>query len=300
MSWTSRLDTDGRSRESGSKLALDSRQPATGPGSDNRRVSIATAAALPADEPEPDFRTIADLPFHVMGRFPKATLVGRCRNGGIDWLSSKEFFERVRDLSLGLSALGIGAGDRVVLLSESRPEWLLADLAILTAGGVTVPIYPTLSAEQGRYILQDSAAKAAIVSTRAQLEKIQEVRHQLPSIAAVALIDGWEPSDSPSVISLDAIAERGHERMTGEWGAAKEFRDAHETHPAGRPRDDHLHVGDDGRAEGRDAVARQPRLECPGGRRRAAVVAGGRRAVVPAAQPRVRADGRRTSTSSPA
>ncbi len=189
-------------------------------------MSIATAAALPADEPEPDFRTIADLPFHVMGRFPRATLVGRCRNGGIDWMSSKEFFERVRDLSLGLSALGVGAGDRVVLMSESRPEWLLADLAILTAGGVTVPIYPTLSAAQGRYILQDSAAKAAIVSTRAQLEKIQEVRHQLPSIAAVALIDGWEPSDSPSVISLDAIAERGHQRMTGEWGAAKEFRDA--------------------------------------------------------------------------
>ena len=110
--------------------------------------------------------TIADLPFHAMGRFPKDRLIGRCRNGGIDFLSSKEFFERVRDVSLGLTALGIGAGDRVVLLAESRPEWLIADLAILTAGGVTVPIYSTLPAQQARYILNDAGARAAIVSTR--------------------------------------------------------------------------------------------------------------------------------------
>ncbi|HEY7500676.1 MAG TPA: long-chain fatty acid--CoA ligase [Vicinamibacterales bacterium] len=190
-------------------------------------MATSTAAALSADQvPETDVRTIADLPFHVMGRFPKPELVGRCRKGGIDWISSKEFFERVRDLSLGLSALGVAPGDRVVIMAESRPEWLLADLAILTAGAVTVPIYPTLSAAQARYILQDCAAKAAIVSTRSQLEKIQEVRHQLPTIAAVALMDGWQASDSPSVVSLESIAERGHQRMTGEWGAGKEFRDS--------------------------------------------------------------------------
>jgi long-chain acyl-CoA synthetase len=191
-------------------------------------VSTTTAAAeTPTDQlPAADFRTIADLPFHVMGRFPKPMLVGRCRNGGIDGMSSKQVFERVRDLSLGLGALGIRAGDRVVIMAESRPEWLLADLAILSVGGVTVPIYPTLSAIQARYILQDSAARAVIVSTRAQLEKIQEVRPQLPSIDVVALMDGWQTSDSPSVISLESIAERGHHRMSAEWGAGKEFKDA--------------------------------------------------------------------------
>jgi long-chain acyl-CoA synthetase len=189
-------------------------------------VATTAAAAYPAEQPEVDFRTIADLPFHVMGRFPKPRLMGRCGNAGVAWLSSKEFFERVRDFSLGLGALGIGPGDRVVIMAESRPEWMMTDLAILTAGGVTVPIYPTLSAVQARYILHDCGAKAAIVSTRAQLEKIQEVRHQLPNIAAVALMDGWQPTDSPSVISLESIAERGHKRMTSEWGAGKEFRDA--------------------------------------------------------------------------
>ncbi len=191
----------------------------------NRPVMSTAPATRPDADPDVDVETIADLPFHMSGRFPNPKLIGRCRPDEIVWLSSKDIFERVRDLSLGLSALGIGAGDRVAIISESRPEWLIADLAILTAGAATVPIYPTLSAAPARYILHDSSAKAAIVSTRYQLEKIQEVRHQVPSLNAVVLMDGWTAADSPSVISLDSVAERGHARLTGEWGAAKEFSD---------------------------------------------------------------------------
>jgi long-chain acyl-CoA synthetase len=205
-----------------------------------------TAAALP--EPAPDVRTIADLPFHIMGRFAKPALVGRCRSNGISWFSSKEVFERIRDLSLGFSALGIAKGDRVALISESRPEWLFVDLAVLTAGGVLVPIYPTLSAGQIRYILDDSGARVAVVSSRLQLEKLQEIRHQLPALEAIVAMDppslgmgnqppssggqappslgaGSQP-DSPSHLGLEAVAERGHARMTGEWGVGREFRDA--------------------------------------------------------------------------
>ena len=91
----------------------------------------------------------------------------RWRSGGagdavIEGVSSKEAFERVRDLSLGLGALGMAAGDRVAILAESRPEWILSDLAVLAAGAVTVPIYPTLAASQVRYILQDSGARLAV------------------------------------------------------------------------------------------------------------------------------------------
>jgi long-chain acyl-CoA synthetase len=188
-------------------------------------VTTPATASPPDDAPEVDVDTIADLPFHVTGRFQNPRLIGRCRGDGIDALSSKEFFECIRDLSLGLCALGVGPGDRVAIVSESRPEWLMADLAILSGGAVTVPIYPTLSSVQARYILQDAGAKAAIVSTRSQLEKIQDVRHKLPALEAVILIDGWAPGDSPSVVSLETVAERGHARLTGEWGAGKEFRD---------------------------------------------------------------------------
>jgi long-chain acyl-CoA synthetase len=185
-----------------------------------------TATASRADEePDVDVETLASLPFHITGRFQNPAMIGRCRADGIDSLSSKEIFERIRDVSLGLGALGVASGDRVAIVSESRPDWVIADLAVMSAGAVTVPVYPTLSSAQVRYILNDAGAKAAIVSTRLQLEKIQEVRHKLPSLEAVILMDGWQPSDSPSVISLEAVADRGHARLTGEWGAGREFRD---------------------------------------------------------------------------
>jgi len=181
-------------------------------------------------EIDADVNTIADLPFHAAGRFPKPVAIGRCRGDQIVEISSKEMLERIRDLSLGLRAGGVNRGDRVALISESRPEWLLCDLAILAAGAVTVPIYPTLSAAQARYVLDDSGARLAIVSTRPQLEKVQEVRHQLPALETVALMDGGgAAADTTSVLSLDAVESRGHARMTGEWGAAKEFRDAART-----------------------------------------------------------------------
>jgi long-chain acyl-CoA synthetase len=160
-----------------------------------------------------------------MGRFPKALLVGRCRGEQIEGLSSKEVFEQVRDLSLGLSALGVGAGDRVAILSESRPEWLLTDLAVVTAGGVTVPVYPTLSAAQARYIFQNCAAKVVVVSTRLQLEKIQDIRHLLPSLESVVVIEETAASSGASVLTLADVAARGHRRMAVEWGAGREFRD---------------------------------------------------------------------------
>jgi long-chain acyl-CoA synthetase len=176
-------------------------------------------------EPSIDVRTIADLPFHIMGRVPKPLAMGRCRGTEIDGLSSKELFERVRDLSLGLGALGMSRGDRVAIVSESRPEWIISDLAVLSAGAVLAPIYPTLSASQARYILQDSGARLAIVSTAAQLEKVQEIRHLLPSLEAV-IVMAPELASGPSVLSLDEVERRGHARMTAEWGAAKEFREA--------------------------------------------------------------------------
>ncbi len=185
---------------------------------------------LPDAEIEPDVQTLADLPFHIMGRHPGPLCVGRCRGDEVVGLSSQELFERVRDLALGLGALGMARGDRVAIVSESRPEWVLSDLAVLAGGGVSVPIYPTLSSAQARYILQDCGARLAIVSGRPLLEKIQEIRHLLPALEAVVVMD--TEAAHASVLSLADVEARGHARMTAEWGAARAFRDsAHEIGP---------------------------------------------------------------------
>ena len=159
-----------------------------------------------------------------MGRFPKPMMLGRCQDGAIIGLSTQDVFQRIRELSLGLLSFGVASGDRVAIMSESRPEWVLSDMAILVQGAVTVPIYPTLTAPQARYILADCGAKLVIVSTRQQAEKIQQIRHLVPELEAVFVMDG-ESDPHASVFSLDDLAKRGQTQINAEWGTGKAFRE---------------------------------------------------------------------------
>jgi long-chain acyl-CoA synthetase len=182
---------------------------------------MADASALPA--------TIAALPFFTSGRFPRPDLIGRCQDGEVTYLGGREFLDQVRDFGLGLSALGMARDDRVALLSESRPEWLVADFAILTAGAVCVPIYPTLSAEQVAFILADSAATLAVVSNTTQLAKILAAAPSLPGLRAVVLFDpAVDPiaTAHPAVSTLADVTARGHQRLLDSWGVARAFHDA--------------------------------------------------------------------------
>jgi long-chain acyl-CoA synthetase len=140
--------------------------------------------------------------------------------------SGRELIERVREIGLGLQDLGLQPGDRVLLLAESRPEWLLVDFAILASGAVTVPVYPTLAAEQVAFIARDSGAVVACVSTDVQLQKLLSVAASLPALRAVVLSQGPKPSAAPvAVHSLDEVADRGHQAIRAGWGVAREFHD---------------------------------------------------------------------------
>jgi long-chain acyl-CoA synthetase len=101
-----------------------------------------------------------------------------------------EFAGQVRDLAAGFIGAGIGPGDRVALMSRTRYEWTLLDYAILSAGAVTVPIYPTSSSEQVEWILADSGAVAAVVETGEHAGKVAAVRPALPALARVWQLDG--------------------------------------------------------------------------------------------------------------
>jgi long-chain acyl-CoA synthetase len=174
--------------------------------------------------------TIAQLPFFASGRYPKSDLLGRCRDGRIEPISGRDLVERVRDLSLGLSAIGMTRGDRVALLSESRPEWLLVDFAILAAGAVTTPVYPTLSTDQTAFILRDSGATIAVASNETQFAKLLAIAPQLPSLRAIVVIDAPEASTLPRVgdiepLTLADVASRGHRRILDGWGVGREFHD---------------------------------------------------------------------------
>src|SRR5919109_3373294 len=96
----------------------------------------------------------------------------------VKWIpiSARELYRDAVGISRALTSWGIRKGDRIAILSENRPEWATAEFGTLLIGGVVVPIYSTLTAEQSAFMLADSAARVAFVSTVDQLKKMQAVQ----------------------------------------------------------------------------------------------------------------------------
>ena len=179
-----------------------------------------------------ELKTLAALPFHFVGRHPKPALMRRCRGDAVEELSTQELFDRIRDFSLGLGALGVGPGDRVAILSDSRPEWVIADLAALTAGAVTAPIYPTLPEAQVRYILADSGARVVVVADETQAGKVRAVWDELPALSAMVIMDpaaeaaaGEASVSGHEELSLAEATDRGHRRLMTEDGLGREYKE---------------------------------------------------------------------------
>ena len=173
----------------------------------------------------PLIRTLADLPFHVAGRFPKPALICRCVGDRIVERSSREVFDEIRDLSLGLEDLGVRAGDRVAIQADSRPEWTIVDLATLTAGAVTVPVYATLPAGQVGYILADSGARVVVVEDEGQAAKVREERHRLPELETVIVMDPRPEGLQAGERSLAEVVDRGHRRLMNENGLGRLYKE---------------------------------------------------------------------------
>jgi long-chain acyl-CoA synthetase len=135
------------------------------------------------------------------------------------------FVERVKNVALGLASLGVRPGDRIALLSENRPEWSIADLAILSLGAINVPIYTTQALEQIEYILSDSGARGIFISTR------RLYKHALPVFAKRPLehVIFFEPDVAEDVehgIALDELEQRGRALAEQRPGAFEAYLQA--------------------------------------------------------------------------
>ncbi len=133
---------------------------------------------------------------------PTSPAYKRKENGQWQTYTWKSYFENVKNLAAGLQSLGVKKGDRVALLSVSRSEWALSDIAILSLGAVTVPIYPSNTSEDVQYVLTDSEAKVVIVENETQFEKIKNFK-SLEHIVSI------EKLPHSKVISLDELGKRG-------------------------------------------------------------------------------------------
>ena len=154
------------------------------------------AVGAPAESrggPRPAPGTLTQLFFDAAERYDRRDALQVKVNGAYQPISHRTVVERVRHVALGLQELGLTRGDRVAILSENRPEWAIADFGCLTAGLTDVPVYPTLPAEQVRYVIADSGARIVLASTAEQAAKVAAVRAELPAVTHVVTFAAEKP-----------------------------------------------------------------------------------------------------------
>jgi len=134
------------------------------------------------------------------------------RHGTWESLTFGEVWSRVSELARGLIDLGIGVGDRVAILANTRVEFTIVDLAVNAAGGIAVPVYPSNSPDECEWVVGDSGATVVVCENTGQVAKIAEVRKGLPAVEHIVVIDG--PVDD--TLGIDELAERGRARDESE------------------------------------------------------------------------------------
>ena len=163
-------------------------------------------------------RTLVDVFFASVGHDVQRHVMFK---RGSEWqiISSRQLYGYVARLARTLREWGIQKGDRVAILSENRPEWMIADFACVSSGIIDVPIYATLTAEQTLYLLQNSRARVVFVSTLEQLRKVQSIQAKtslekivvMDDVAELNVIPMWPLINSASTEPDHDFDQRAHQ-----------------------------------------------------------------------------------------
>jgi long-chain acyl-CoA synthetase len=165
-------------------------------------------------------KTIADLLTLAAERYADKPMVRH--KAGDEWkdVSFAEAGEISSEIARGLLGLGLEKGERVSLLSDTRPEWTYSSLAISAAGGVVVPIYPTNSPEECEWVAGNSESVGIVCSDASQIAKIRQVRANLPNLKWIVVIDA--AGEIGDAITLDDLRAQGRERDVAELEARRD------------------------------------------------------------------------------
>ncbi len=127
-------------------------------------------------------KRIFDIIRYQASEYPKADCLTSKIDGRWQSISTQEFIKLAMQLTTGMYNLGLQKGDKIAMVSANRPEWHIADLAILQGGMINVPLYPTITVEEYAYILNHSESKLIFVENEELLHKVLEAQKQVPSL----------------------------------------------------------------------------------------------------------------------
>ena len=156
------------------------------------------------------FKSVVEMFHHRIRSTPDTEAIHFRKDGVWTVINWKEVGTRARHMACGLRSLGIGAEQRVAILSGTRMEWILADMGILCSGGATTTIYPSNTAEECAYILDDSGSRFAFVENQKQADKLSSVRASLPELQRVFIVEGKESADG-WIMPIAALEKLGRE-----------------------------------------------------------------------------------------
>lgn len=151
-------------------------------------------------------KTIPQLFLNTVRAFPKPDIMLYKLEGQYVPISTEELKETVQNFSMGLAGLGLQRGDKLILLAENGPRWIMTDIACICAGGITVPVYTSLVPEQIKFIIDDSDAKFVVCSSPELWEKIEAIR---PSLVKVKNFITFFDSSQEGVWTFKQIIEKG-------------------------------------------------------------------------------------------
>ncbi|MBW1673229.1 MAG: AMP-binding protein [Deltaproteobacteria bacterium] len=157
--------------------------------------------------------TVPNLFFNRVEKYKDRVALRKKEFGIWNKITWRQYGTMVRQVGMGLVALGLKPKDRVAIIGDSRPEWLYADLGNLSVNGISVGVYTTCSAEEVKYHLSHSEARFFFVEDEEQLDKALQIRNQLPNLEKIIVIDmkGLIHFNDPMVISFDELLRKGKE-----------------------------------------------------------------------------------------
>ncbi|MDP3237587.1 MAG: long-chain fatty acid--CoA ligase [Myxococcales bacterium] len=164
------------------------------------------------------FKTVPEVLLNRVSLTPNNTAFSYPAGSGWKTVSWKEFGEQVKQIAMGLRALGVKAEQRVAILSGTRYEWVAADLGILCAAGATSTIYPSSLAEDCSYIVSDSGTVIAFAENEEQVKKLMSVKAQMPTLQKIVVFEGKASGDG-FVITLAELQELGKPATQAEYEA---------------------------------------------------------------------------------
>jgi len=131
-------------------------------------------------------KRIFDIPYYQLEKFPQEISLAGKINGKWRSYSTQEYLDKANAISRGLLKLGVKPGDKIAIISHNnRSEWNIMDIGILQIGGIDVPVYPTISEADYKYIFNDSQVKYCFVSNEELYKKVKNVMDDVPSLKDV-------------------------------------------------------------------------------------------------------------------